>query len=220
MISTIYSTGRKDPTTVEEKILPPRLNTATNSIGDNIKYIKLDSDPGIYGAWNLAIKESTGEFISNANLDDRHAPDFAEKFAKLLVLEPEIDCVYAENLITTNPNERFDKNSSNGQVYPVEEFSLDAMLRGNPPHCMPMWRKSLHDKNGMFEEKYKSAADWEFWLRCSFDGSKYLKYTSQPLGLYYFNPNGLSTNPENDIWKRKEEKEVFKKYMNMFRERQ
>lgn len=47
MISTIYSTGRKDPTTVEEKILPPRLNTATNSIGDNIKYINNRGDASL-----------------------------------------------------------------------------------------------------------------------------------------------------------------------------
>ena len=187
---------------------------------DNIKYIKLDSDPGIYGAWNIAIKECTGEFISNANLDDRRSVDFAEKFAKLLVLDKDIDCVYAENLVTSNPHEIFEKNSSNGQVYPAEEFSIEAMLRGNPPHCMPMWRKSMHDKNGMFEEKYKSAGDWEFWLRCSFNDSKYLKYTTEPLGLYYFNPKGISTNQENNSWKRQEEKEIFKKYMNLYKEKQ
>lgn len=185
---------------------------------DNIKYIKLDNDPGIYDAWNLAIKESTGEFISNANLDDRHASDFAEKLAKLLVLESAIDCVYSENLITMEPHETFEKNSSNGQVYPVEEFSIEAMLRGNPPHCMPMWRKSLHDKNGWFDQKYKSAADWDFWLRCAFSGSKYLKYTTQPLGLYYFNPKGMSTNPEHNSWKREHEKEIFKKYQQKFLE--
>jgi glycosyltransferase involved in cell wall biosynthesis len=187
---------------------------------DNIKYIKLDYDPGIYGAWNTAIKECSGEFISNANLDDRHAVDFAEKFAKLLVLDKDVDCVYTENLVTMNPHETFKNNSSNGQVYTVEEFSLEAMLRGNPPHCMPMWRKSLHEKNGYFDEKYKSAGDWEFWLRCSFNGSKYLKYTTEPLGLYYFNPKGISTNQENNSWKKQEEKEVFKKYMSLYKEMQ
>lgn len=182
---------------------------------DNIKYIKLDNDPGIYAAWNIAIKNASGEFITNANLDDRRSPEFAEKLAKLLVLEPEIDCVYAENLLTQKSNETFANNSSNNQVYPVEEFSLEAMLRGNPPHCMPMWRKSLHDKNGLFNENYKSAADWDFWLTCAFSGSKYMKYTSSPLGLYYFNPKGMSTNPENNKWKQQEEREIFKKYFNL-----
>jgi hypothetical protein len=185
---------------------------------DNIKYIKLDYDPGIYGAWNIAVKECSGEFISNANLDDRKSPEFAEKLAKILVLRPEIDCVYTENLLTQKSQETFENNSSNGQTYPAEEFSLEAMLRGNPPHCMPMWRKSLHDKNGTFDEKYKSAGDWEFWLRCAFEGSVYMKYTEN-LGLYYFNPKGISTNQENNSWKRQEEREIFKKYIAMFREK-
>ena len=128
--------------------------------------------------------------------------------------------LYTENLITMKSHETFEKNSSIGQVYPVEEFSLEAMLRGNPPHCMPMWRKSLHEKNGYFEEKYKSAGDWDFWLKCSFNNSKYLKYTSEPLGLYYFNLHGISTNPENNSWKKKEEFEIFKKYQKIFLERQ
>ena len=38
---------------------------------DNIKYTKLEEDPGIYGVWNLAVEMSTGEYLTNANLDDR-----------------------------------------------------------------------------------------------------------------------------------------------------
>jgi hypothetical protein len=186
---------------------------------ENIKYIKLDDDPGIYAAWNLAIKESTGEFISNANLDDRKSTHFAEKLAKFLYAHPDVDCVYTDNLMTKVPHETFENNSSNGMTYPSEEFSKEAMLRGNPPHCMPMWRKNLHDKNGWFDEEYKSASDWDFWLRCAFADSEYKKL-SEPLGLYYFNPEGMSTNPENKKWKRKEEFGIFKKYQKQYLEEQ
>lgn len=186
---------------------------------ENIKYIKLEEDPGIYAAWNLAIKESTGEFISSANLDDRKSPEFAEKLGKFLYAHPDVDCVYTENLVTQQPHETFESNSSNGQVYPAENFSKEAMLRGNPPHCMPMWRKTLHNKNGWFDEEYKSASDWDFWLKCAFGGSEYKKL-SEPLGLYYFNPSGMSTNPENKSWKRKEEFGIFKKYQKQYLEEQ
>jgi len=196
----------------EDELVVPWLEKYPN----NIKYITLDEDPGIYGAWNLAIKESTGEFISNANLDDRKSPEFAEKLAKMLHASPKVDCVYTENLLTQKPHETFESNSSNGITYPSEEFSLEALLRGNAPHCMPMWRKSLHHKNGWFNEKYRSAADWDFWLRCAFKESQYKKIP-MPLGLYYFNPKGMSSNPENNSWKRKEEKEVFKKYFSLMR---
>ena len=36
--------------------------------------------------------------------------------------------------------------------------------------------------------------------------------------MYYFNPKGISTNPENFEWKQKEEKEIFKKYFAKLRE--
>ena len=36
----------------------------------NIVYEKLDEDPGIYGVWNKAIEMSSGEYITNANLDN------------------------------------------------------------------------------------------------------------------------------------------------------
>ena len=193
----------------EDELIKPWLK----KYPDNIKYIKLDEDPGIYAAWNLAIKESSGEFITNANLDDRRSPIFAEKMAKILYSNTEVDCVYSENYITNEPNETFDNNSSNNEVYPAAEFSKDAMLRGNAPHCMPMWRKSLHDKFGYFKEGFRSASDWEFWLRCTFGGSS-LKKVRDKLGLYYFNPDGISSNPEGTWSKMQEEKHVFLKYKN------
>jgi hypothetical protein len=177
----------------------------------------LDSDPGIYAAWNIAIKQSTGEYLTNANLDDRKFPTFLEELAKKLYTNQDVDAVYANNLLTNMPHETWNNNTSNS-LYPSEEFSQEAMLRGNPLHCMPMWRKSMHEKNGYFEEKYRSASDWEMWLRSAFNGSKFLKL-NKSLGLYYFNPKGMSTNQEHNSWKKKEEKEIFQKYLSIYQQR-
>ncbi len=185
---------------------------------ENIKYLELKEDPGIYEVWNKAIAISSGEFITNANLDDRKSKFFMEELSKFLYINKEVDVVYGENLLTFLPNENFENNSSNGQIYPAEEFSIEGMLRGNSPHCMPMWRKKIHEKNGYFESDYKSASDWEFWLRCTFAGSKFKKFP-KPLGLYYFNPTGMSTDKNNDSWKKEEERTIFKKYQKLYLER-
>ena len=182
---------------------------------NNIIYNKFETDPGIYGIWNAAINIASGDFITNANLDDRHAIDFMEQLGYFLATNSEVDLVYTDNLLTFQENETFENNSSDGQVYPSEEFSVEAMLRGNAPHCMPMWRKTIHDQNGFFDSNYKSAADWDFWLRCALNGSKFKKYY-KPLGLYYFNPKGVSTDTDNAIWKQKEEREVFKKHQTSY----
>jgi len=180
----------------------------------NIKYKKLDADPGIYGTWNIAVNMSDGDYITNANLDDRKALDSLEVHAKELYSNPEIDLVYADSYITNKPNEMFENNTSEGRKYNFEQFSKEAMLRGNQPHNNPMWRKSLHDKHGMFNDKYRSAGDWEFFLRCAVAGSEFRKIQT-PLGLYYFNPKGISTNFENFSWKQEEETEIYDKYKDL-----
>lgn len=182
---------------------------------NNIVYKKLDEDPGIYGTWNEGLNLATGEYITNANLDDRKDIHSLETHAKELLFNPEIGLVYADSYITNNPNETFASNTSQNRRYNFEQFSKEAMLRGNQPHNNPMWRKELHDKHGFFNNDYRSAGDWEFFLRCAFAGETFKKL-DKVLGLYYFNPKGISTNFENFSWKQDEEKEIYTKYKTLF----
>jgi hypothetical protein len=182
---------------------------------NNIIYKRLKKDPGVYAVWNKAIKMSSGEFITNVNCDDRRAPWALETQARLLVSNADADLVYNDSYISKEPNLMWEDAEDLSERYNFEQFSKEAMLRGNLPHNNPMWRKDLHDKNGYFEEKYRSAADWEFWLRCVSNDATFLKSPSI-LGVYYFNPTGISTDPNNFDWKREEELEIFKKYKNKF----
>ena len=191
----------------EEEVIKEYLEKYPN----NIIYEKLDEDPGIYGVWNKAIKMSTGEYITNANLDDRKAVNSLEVHAKELYRNKNVDLVYSDMLTTDKPNETWESNSSVRKYHNMAEFSFDNLLRGSMPHAAPMWKKSLHDKHGQFDEKYKSAGDWEMWLRAASNGSEFKKINAVS-NLYFFNPKGISTNPENNSWKREEEKEVFMKY--------
>ena len=166
----------------------------------NIVYKKLDEDPGIYGTWNEAIKLSSGEYVTNANLDDRKRPDSLEKHAKALFANKDVDLTYADSFMSHKPNisfKEYEKTKENKERYKFSEFSKEAMLRGNQVHNNPMWKKTLHDKHGLFDDSFFSAGDWEFFLRCVFGGAKFMKI-NDILGLYYFNPKGISTNPENE----------------------
>ena len=68
--------------------------------------------------------------------------------------------------------------------------------------------------DAFIDTKYRSAGDWEMWLRAASQGSKFKKI-NELLGLYYFNPKGVSTNPDNFEWKQKEEAEVYEKYSSI-----
>ena len=186
---------------------------------DNIVYKRLEEDPGIYDTWNMAIKMSTGDYVTNVNCDDRRPMDAYEKQAKLLYANSDVGLVYNDSYIVHEPNIRWEDVPSNCQQYQFEQFSKEAMLRQNLPHNNPMWRRSLHDKFGYFNQHYKSAGDWDLWLRCAFGGVKFMKH-SEVLGVYYFNPTGMSTNPEHDSWKREHEKEIFQNYMQIYQQQQ
>jgi hypothetical protein len=184
----------------------------------NIRYKRLKTDPGVYGVWNKAIKMSTGEFISNINCDDRRAPDALRKQAETLMAHEEVSLVYNDSYIAKEPNTTWDTAAGPDTTrYNFDAFSVESMLRSNLPHNNPMWKRSLHNNHGLFDPKYKSAGDWDFWLKCSFGGAMFLKHP-EILGIYYFNPKGISTNPENDSWKKEEEFEVFKKYQKLYLE--
>lgn len=184
---------------------------------DKIVYEALEEDPGVYGCWNKCVELSSGEYLSNANTDDRKHPECLEAHAKELYMNPEVSLVYADSYITHKPNETFESNSSNGERYNFEQFSVEAMIRSNLPHCMPVYRKSLHDKHGMFDASLRSPGDWDMFTRFALGGEKFKKL-SGIYGLYFFNPVGISTNKEMFEHKRKEEMYVFKKNKKLYDE--
>lgn len=159
----------------------------------NIKYVRLDSDPGIYAGWNMAIKMSSATIIGNWNVDDRKPCNGIEILYNKLVNKPNVDLVYGFTYVSTIPNEKYEDNDFT-RIFPCLPHSNENLLKNNSPHCMPLWRKSLHNRFGEFDESYMSAGDGDFWLRCSFGGA-ILELVNHPIGLYYHNPTGMSTNP-------------------------
>lgn len=159
----------------------------------NIRYIRLEKDPGLYAVWNRAIKLASSDIISNANLDDRSRADALELQVKALEGDPTIDLVYTGYYITDKPNETFENNTHRYFVEPPE-FCLEDTW-----HCLagprPVWRKSLHDRYGYFDETMSSSADWAMWVRAASLGSKFKKI-SEFTTLYYLNPEGVSTDQE------------------------
>jgi glycosyltransferase involved in cell wall biosynthesis len=162
---------------------------------DNIKYIRLDEVIGIYDAWNLGIQQSKGQFLTNANLDDLRRSDCLEKQVMSLKKHEDIDIVYQDFYYTFTPNLPFEIIAKCGVQSKLPILTKANMLQFNSPHNAPMWRKSLHDKIGLFNTRYKSAGDYEFWLRALLHGSQFLKI-EEPLVAYYNNPFGISTRSE------------------------
>lgn len=182
---------------------------------NNIKYVRLQEDTGIYKCWNMAIKDSQSQYITNANVDDKIFPTCIEEHTKLLDEEPNVDVAYCVNIEVDS----FDLENPHikQHVYPTADFSRELMLQGNLPHNHPVWRRSLHDKFGYFEEnKYVSGSDWDFWLRCAFGGSE-MKLINKALGIYYRNPTGVSSDKKNMERNLSEIMQIHKHYAERLR---
>tara|TARA_R110001592_G_scaffold88877_1_gene261540 strand:- start:7569 stop:9185 length:1617 start_codon:yes stop_codon:yes gene_type:complete len=180
----------------------------------NIKYLRLDSDPGIYGCWNEAIKIASGKYITNANLDDLRFRNQIEVMINSLEKNPDIDLVYAETFITKDVFTKKIENIETETVYPTSTFSPENMVKCLPG-CMPVWRKSMHDKSGLFDESLRYAGDHEMWLRAVRAGSKFKKIDGV-YGAYLFNEEGLTTSKKTMTKKFIEEKKVFWEYSDVF----
>jgi len=167
----------------------------------NIRYERLDNDPGIYACWNYMIRNSDSLYLTNANVDDRMFPTCIEEHVEELNKSLYTDVVYCYNATVTQPNLTY-KDIQNHimnnhvNIFPTSEYSLNALLECNLPHNHPLWRRSLHDKFGYFNEDYQSGSDWDFFLRCGV-GNVGMKLIPKVLGIYYKNPEGMSTKKEN-----------------------
>lgn len=162
---------------------------------DNIKYFRLDTDPGLYAGWNIAIQNTNSDIITNWNIDDRKPKDGLEILYNTLHEDESIDMVYGLNYISRIANETYEQNPKN-EIYPCLDHTMQNLLNHNSPHCMPMWRKHIHEKIGLFNEKYKTVSDAAMWLVLAATGGT-IKMVNRPVGLYYWNPKGQSTNPSN-----------------------
>jgi hypothetical protein len=179
----------------------------------NIKYFALARDPGLYDIWNLGVHLSSSDYIGNANLDDRRHPLALE--AILSELESNKDVMLASTHVVpmTDFDTEYDTYASAApHVYfswMKGSYAISDMFRttdaGNVesqciPHCMPIWRRELHEHCGYFcEARYKSAADYELWLRGMASGLKF-SLVDVPASYYYINPNSymrVDTTHEN-----------------------
>ncbi|MHC4644170.1 MAG: glycosyltransferase [Planctomycetota bacterium] len=154
----------------------------------NIRYIKTDRRETVYAAWNRAVRSASGKYITNANTDDRHRNDALEVMAGALDANPDVALVYGDQIRTDTPNDVFAGHNA-GEMLQRPAYSRERLMLGCCVGSQPMWRKSVHDEFGYFDETLTCAGDWDFWLRIS--AGYNFKHTPELLGLYYYNNGGI-----------------------------
>ena len=194
-----------------------------SNYGDTVQYIQLQDDPGIYGCWMKAISMARSPLISNFNADDRRSAvhphllaDYHDRHREVDVCFTALKPVRVANLswYQHSDSESWFDWYQNGHTFTLGDFIVERdgiYCSQNIAHCMPMWRKSLHEELGPIrEDLYGTSADWGFWLECLKNNKTLSLASDMPLGLYYVNPT--SHNRTNDTLGSLENKILFDYY--------
>jgi GT2 family glycosyltransferase len=160
----------------------------------NIVYHRAATRIGIYEAWNLGVEMSRGRFITNTNLDDLRRSDSFERQVEILKKFPFVDVVYQDFWYSFDGMASVERTAAIGIRSEVPIITPYNLIRSNSPHNAPMWRRELHQEVGMFDASYRSAGDYDFWLRCV-QADKVFYKVNDPHVVYFVNPEGLSTQP-------------------------
>lgn len=131
--------------------------------GEKMTYIS-EKDNGLYDAMNKGIKMSHGKFIGIINSDDWYEKDAIETIKKEINKYNDIDIFYGYIRIIKDNKE-----------YMIRRNNYDFIFEGNGliQHPTCFLRKTLYDRYGMFDTKYKVCADQDLMLRMVSKGAKY-----------------------------------------------
>ena len=155
---------------------------------DNILHIKVEGVDPIGTSMNRCIEYATGDYLCIWNVDDLRTPDSIEVMAKALDENPDVDFVYGNYVIVPN------FGGTEGQ-YVDETGREDELTTGMILGPYFMFRKSVIEKSGVFDEQLVQGADYDLALRLALNG----KGLHLPINLGYYLNEGLgqSTKPNS-----------------------
>lgn len=142
----------------------------------DIKIIRTYDVPTIYEAWNMAIEAASGELITNANCDDLLLPGALAEMEKAFKAHVDCSVVYSDVNIVNLTGEQIGR-------FTWQEGGLRELMHGCFIGPMPMWKRKLHDKYGLFDAAFTVAGDYEFWMRLAAGGERFY-HIPRPLGNY------------------------------------
>lgn len=161
----------------------------------NIRYLRTETRECSSRVFNRAITLARGRYLTTANADDRHRPDFCERMAAVLDACPQYGLVYADSLITQRDNETFAQHTASRR-YAWPDYTLATALSCCLFGAQPMWRRSAHALAGEWDPGHPRANDQDMFLRIARRcGAVHLRET---LGLFLQRKDSVSGSSNRD----------------------
>lgn len=156
---------------------------------NRIKHIIVEKVDPIGVSMNRCIKEASGEFVSIWNVDDLRTSASISQQVDALQKTPGAEIAFGDYKIVTS------FGLTEGEIVEHDQFPETEFTRGMIFGPFIMFRKSLCEKAGYFDEALKSGADFDLSVRLALHG-KAVK-TKGLLGYYLNEGLGASTRPNS-----------------------
>jgi len=152
---------------------------------NNLYYSVSEEDSGIYNAMNKGIKVATGEYLLFLNSGDVLVDDKNILYncsQKLTCDIVAFDCFIKKDTKIV------------GRRTHITQPTLFYVYKNGFKHQSTFVRRSLFNSIGMYNENYKIASDYEFWIRCLLNPHTTSKGYKLPIAI--FKLGGISQNSD------------------------
>ena len=153
--------------------------------------IHSEKDGGVYDAMNKGIGFARGEWLYFLGADDRlHDQNTLRDAAAFIQRHPDSHLVYGDVILQSNSS-RYDG-----------VFDLDKLLfQKNICHQAAFYRKTVFDKIGCYNLRYRIWADWDLNIRCFQHPAFVLRHMDIVIA-YYNDTSGISMQEDLELRKR------------------
>jgi glycosyltransferase involved in cell wall biosynthesis len=131
----------------------------------DVRYVRVERNQRVAGARNIGILNSSGEFITFLDDDDRRIPGSLDLQSEALAASPTAGLIYAQSLVVDqrgvptcdyNP-----KHAPHGDVF------RELLCRNFIPCGTALFRRSCLFRVGLLDQSVPGIDDWDLWIRIS-----------------------------------------------------
>ncbi|MFH1413960.1 MAG: glycosyltransferase [Candidatus Omnitrophota bacterium] len=149
---------------------------------------------GIVAARNLALENSTGEFVAFLDADDLWLPEKLGVQMRVMREQPNLAFVYScvYTIDESGKTIRYWDNKDE------KIMDFNRLYDKNFICCSSvLLRRSCLERSGRFDPRVKMSQDWDLWLRLAKNFN--FKFINQFLAKYRIHPSNISTRYEDRI---------------------
>lgn len=177
-----------------------------NKFQNKITYWVSEPDNGIYHAMNKGINVAKGEYLLFLNSGDFLIDD--KEILNICTKKLNHDIVAFDCLLEK-------ENKIVGRRTHIEKPSLFYVYKYGFKHQSTFIKRDLFKKNGLYDERYKIAGDYEFWIRCFLSPKTTSKSYNTVLSIFQL--NGISQTGDWSTEHRQIEEELIPHLINDFK---